>query len=114
MQIWRRNITYMTNYSVITTNTFEMELETTIHYINSILKEPIIAKNLYSKIISSISNLNYFPERYSKVFYYKDKTKNVHKLPIDNFIILYKVNQSLGKVYILHIFNSNQNYLNLL
>lgn len=101
----------MIKYEIITTDTFEKELQNIFHYINFHMQEPIIAKNLYNKIINSISKLNYFPERYFKLK--NCKTANVHRLIVNNYVIIYKIS-SLNHVYILHIFHGNQNYLNLL
>lgn len=100
----------MTKYKIITTETFEKELNNILYYIKFFLKEPFLSRKLQSKIITSISSLNYFPQKFAKV--QNKKNTNLHKLIIDNFIIIYEISNK--SIYLLHIFHNNQNYLNLL
>lgn len=99
-------------YKVITTDTFEDEVKNIYFKIKFYYKKPIKAKNVYNKIIDSIKKLNLFPEEFSKVKNFKNL--NLHRLIINNYIVIYEVNNEKAEVYILHIFFYNQNYLNLL
>lgn len=100
----------MKNYNIQTTQNFEEEFRDILYYISSILKEPIISKKLYSKIINKLLSLNIFPERYTLISY----NENIRKLLIDNFVIIYQVDISSNQIFILHIFHNSQDYLNLL
>lgn len=99
----------MIKYKIITTKVFEEELQEIYEYISFSLIEPKIAYKLYYKIINSISKLNYFPKKYFKLTNY-----NLHRMIINNYVIIYQVDNINQKVYILHIFHNAQDYLNLL
>ncbi len=105
----------MNSFTINTTSAFEEELQNIVSYIYFFLKEPKIAIKLYKKIINKISSLEFLPEHYSKI-HYKLNSHNLtlRKLPIDNFVIIYEVNNLTHQIFILHIFHCNQNYLNLL
>ena len=109
---WRRNIKKMNNYLIYTTKNFENEFNNILNYIHFILKEPYIAVKLYNKIINKLFSLNIFPERYPLLLNYENS--NIRKLLIDNFIIVYKIDNQFKQIFILHIFHNNQNYLNLI
>lgn len=95
-------------YNIIIRQQFYEELENIIYYS---LSSPKSKKNLYQKIKTSISHLDYFPERFYKISHIpKYKNLNIHKLPIDKYVIIYQVNKDLKEVYVLHIFYGNQNY----
>ena len=102
----------MTNYEIISTDTFEKELNNTFNYINFFLNEHITAEKFYDRILNSILSLEYFPKRFLRLRDFKKR--NLHRLVVDNYVILYEINDIFKQVYVLHIFNSNQNYLNLL
>ena len=94
------------------TEIFEQELQEIIFYLEFYLKEPITARRLYKLIIDSVSKLDYFPEGYFKIN--NSKNLNLHRILVNNYIIIYNVNRSKKEIYISHIFHNNQNYLNLL
>ncbi len=100
----------MNKYLINTTDIFEEELENIFYYIAFVLNEPNIAKKLYKKIKMKILSLEYLPQRYTNINSYNNKS--IRKMIIDNFIIIYKIEQNLKQVYILHIFHCTQNYFN--
>ncbi len=69
-------------------------------------------KNIKNK--NKILSLQYLPERYSRIFKSKFKNRNLRKLLINNFVIIYEVRNDTYQIFILHIFNKYQNYLNKL
>ena len=81
----------MNKYNIKTTKAFEEEL-----------------LDIYSYIVE------YLPERYSRIFKSKFKNRNLRKLLINNFVIIYEVRNDTYQIFILHIFNKYQNYLNKL
>ena len=100
-------------YKILTTSNFEIEFQKIFYYINFNLKEPLVARKFYSKIISSITSLNYFPERYPKFSDFKNHDSNIRKLIVDKYIIIYQVKNDSRQIFILHIFHCSQNYLSL-
>ena len=104
----------MNKYNIKTTKAFEEELLNIYSYIADYLQEPKIANEKYKKIRNKILTLQYLPERYSRIFKSKFKNINLRKLLINNFVIIYEVRNDTYQIFILHIFNKNQNYLNKL
>lgn len=105
----------MDDYIIHYTPQFELELDEIYHYIYYHLYSPQAADNLNTKVKLFISHLDLFPERYSKVPIPKKlHYHNLRKMPVDNYIIIYEVDTYSHEVFILHIFNGNQNYLNKL
>lgn len=103
---------YVNKYAIFPSATFKRELKEIIYYFKQKLKEPIIAKNFYKNVIKEINSLEFMPERHIKITYYKDKKRNLHRLLIYNYVIIYEVDNSTQQVFILHIFHNTQNYLN--
>ena len=93
---------------------FKEELKSIIYHIRIILKEPLVAEKFYNNVIKKISSLSFMPERYTKIFNLKDKTRNIRKLPVNNYLIIYEINKNTGQVFILHIFHCSQDYFNLI
>lgn len=75
-------------YKIIWLNNFRHELSHIYYYLSKILKEPSIANNFHRKVYKTLSTLSYFPKRYQKIY----SNKNIRRIPIDNYIILYTVN----------------------
>lgn len=99
----------MNKYKIVMSENFDKELENIYYYIKYILLEPNIAKKLYNKILNKIFSLEYFPEGYPKLF---PNIQNIRKLFVNNYLIVYYVDNQKRFVNILHIYHSKQNYLN--
>lgn len=84
----------MNKYKITWSPHTKEELNKIYSYISYYLQEPNIANNLLKKILCSISSLEYFPERYLKIYNYKSKSKNLHRLLVNKYIIIYEVNNS--------------------
>lgn len=76
------------------TNTFKKELKNIVHYIRYQLKEPLIADKIYKKVVKEISTLNYMPERHKRVQYFYNPVRNIRKMLIDNYIIIYELDKN--------------------
>ena len=81
----------MNNYKIIWSPSANKELNNIYNYIAYYFKGISTAKTTIKKIIGSVSDLAIFPEKYSKIFYYKNKHKNIRKLLIDNYVVIYEV-----------------------
>lgn len=104
----------MVKYRIIWSPRASSRLLELYNYLIYKLKGPIIARNPYNSILYETSKLKFFPARYPDLSYYGKIGKSYRRLRVDKFIIIYKVNFKISKVYILDIFHSNQNYLNLI
>ncbi len=78
------------NYEIKQTPSFEIELENIYRYLFFTLNEQNTAKNLLKTVIQKIHSLQYFPERFPHISDFKNR--NLRKLPINNYIVIYEVN----------------------
>lgn len=85
-------MSYNKKYTLLPTSTFKRELGEIIYYIKYKLKEPSIAKSLYNNVIKEIQSLEFMPERYKRIENVYDKSKILRKLSVNNYIIIYEVN----------------------
>ncbi len=94
-------------YEVIWLNSFKQELSHIYHYLSINLNNRLIVKRLHKKVLNSLFYLSYSPNIYQKI----EHSNNVRKITIDKYVVMYTVDEKLRKVYILHIFHGNQDYL---
>ena len=106
-------MTLINKYKIIWSPNAHYELQNIKYYIKNYLKEKNTAKNIVRKILSSISKLSYFPEKYAKIQIY-NKNNNVRKMSVANYLVIYEDDNISHKVFILHIYHSSQNYFNYL
>lgn len=104
----------MEKYKIIWSPEALTDLDISVRYLLYNLKEPDTARNLYNKIITSISRLTHLPERNPDLLYYGISDRHSRRLRVENYIILYDIDIFKRDIYILHIFHSKQNYLNLI
>ena len=98
----------MKEYNINLTNQFLEELNEILYFFpNSYLYK----RKLYYEVRNIVSTLTIFPERYAKL---NDKEKDIQKLTINKFVIIYNVDNINNQVYILHIFSEKQDYFNLI
>ena len=97
----------MKEYKINLTDQFLEELDTSLYFFPSYMTR----RKLYHDVRNIVSSLSIFPERYSKINK-KEKTKNIRKIPVSKFVIIYEVDNDQDEVYILHIFLQKQDYLN--
>ena len=91
---------YIDKYMIRTSPTFEEELTKIYKYILYQQRKPISAKTFYRKVIKEIYYLKYFPERYVKISSYKNQNKNLRRLPINKYVVIYEVkNDTRTSIY---------------
>ena len=81
-------------YTVHLTPSFESELEKIYRYLRFNLNNPSVAQKFYNIIIKKAYSLQQYPERHSKILGFKLENKNLRKLPIKNYIIIYEVDNN--------------------
>ena len=81
----------MNKYKIIWSPKAYDDLQNIHAYITYKLKEKHIANNVIKKILNSIASLNYLPEKYIRIYKSDPKAKNWRKLAIDNYIVIYEV-----------------------
>ncbi len=91
------------NYEIQITRRAKDDMRDIYSYIAYHLLEPAIAIKQYSRIKSSILNLEQMPERYSL---YPDEpwhSKGLRKFAVDNYIIFYVVDVASSAVVIIRV-----------
>ena len=96
-------------YSVIYSPKAKDDLEEIYCYIAFDLKAPEAAKGQINRIRKEIRSLDFMPSRYATVTGEPRKSMGMHKVPVDNFIIYYVVNNDNFTVTIIRIFYSGRN-----
>lgn len=80
-------------YKIIWSPKARNDLQNIHFYIEYYFKEKNIANKIVNRILNSISKLSYLPEKYVRLEDWKDKTKNVRKMKVNNYIIIYEVDK---------------------
>ena len=100
----------LNNYYVKITNSAEEELTEIYEYISIVLKSEISANKFVEKLEEKIERLSMFPYSCMEVI---TKPQNItyRKLPVKNYIVLYKIYENNKRVDIVHIYYSRRDYL---
>ena len=102
----------MDKYFIIHSPQFREELARIIDYFIYSYLSPQSAIRFYDKVKSTISKLDLFPEGYSKIYGSKQlQNRNLRKIPVGNYIIIYETDNYNHVVTLLHIFHGSQDYL---
>lgn len=80
-------------YNINWSPNFQRELGNIYSYINNALQEHTTAVKLYDSIITEIYSLNYFHEKFPKIYNFKFKNRNLRKFIIKKFVIIYEVDK---------------------
>ena len=99
------------NYRVIFTETAETELDGIYDYISRTLLSEDAANRLMEKIEASTLRLEIFPESCSIADGYIINDIQYRKLIVDNYILLYNIDEAIKQVNIIHVFYGRRNYL---
>jgi len=98
----------MTDYAVFYAPAALDDLETIYNYITYTLGNRIAGDAQEARIRKEIQTLDHFPSRYERVSWEPWHGMNVRKLPIDNFVVYYSVEETSKEVTILRIFYGGQ------
>lgn len=85
---------YINKYIIKPSPSFEKEFNKIYKHIAFNFKNPITANNFYNKVITEIYSLQHFPERYMKISSYKNKNRILRRLIVNQYIIIYEVNNN--------------------
>ena len=102
----------MNKFTINLTPEFENELDTIYFELLFTNHNIVSAKHFFYKVRKSILDLSIFPERYSRLSNYEKSLElNIIKLLLENYLIIYRVDNQTNQVFVLHIFHCSQNYL---
>ena len=113
LKMYLRNYVISMNinkYKVVFEDGAIEELEEIYNYIFEKFKSDVVAKMCMEKIENCIMQLEKFPYSHAEVHIIP--RKNIYrKLVIENYVILYKIEENCKTVFIYHIFYYRKHYL---
>ena len=104
----------LTEYKVIIELPAQRDLQSILHYITDTLKEPVIARRIYTSIKEQILTLSQMPLRYSVVKDQPYAAIGVRKLLVENYIAFYIINEAKCEVHVLRILYNRREWQNIL
>lgn len=81
------------------------------NYIKKKLQNEIAAENLIKKTEKCIAELRYSPYAYREIERGNSKRKSFRKIRINNYILLYTVDEDKKQVTVSHMFYARSNYI---
>lgn len=96
-------------YSIIYSAEARNDLKKIKSYITSVLLSPQAASTQTKRIRESARRLELMPERYAAVDWEPWYSLGVRKVPVDNYVIFYYVDNLTQEVNILRIFYGGRN-----
>ena len=104
----------MREYKVIIELPAQRDLQGLLRYITDSLKEPVIAKRIYTSIKEQILTLNQMPLRHSVVQEQPYAAMGVRKLLVENYIAFYILDEEKCEVHILRILYNRREWQSIL
>lgn len=99
---------------LVITNAANADLDEIIIYICTELANPVAAVNLLSDIENCYSLLELSPKMYALCDNERLKSKSYRKAVINDYVMLYRYDESNQTVYILRFFYGRRDYINLI
>lgn len=99
----------MTRYKVMYSPEALVDIRSIYDYISRALYAPIAARNQVNRIRKDIRDLEILPTRYSLVEWEPWASMQMHKLPVDNYIVFYIVDEENTRVNVIRIMYGGRN-----
>ena len=91
-------------YSIIYSSEAKDDLREIYSYIAYDLQAPETAEGQVNRIRKEIRSLDFMPSRYAVVDWEPWKSMGMHRIPVDNFVVYYTVNDGSPTVTVIRIF----------
>lgn len=88
------------------------EIKEIFKYISESLVAKDAAKRLMKKMRKNVMDLAESPLLYGKIEKKDKRKRDFRRIVVDNYVILYTVDETKKTVYISHMYYSGKNYLN--
>ncbi len=98
-------------YDVIISAEAHDDIDSVLGYIVNSLKNPAAAKNLLTKIEEVYKDLADNPFMYAYCGDSRLRNDGYRKTVINNYVLIYRVNESKNIVYVVRFFYGRQNYI---
>lgn len=99
-------------YEIIITEKAREDLKEIYDYISKSLMKENTANKLIDKIENELLRLEDIPEGFSVIENYLRTNYEYRRLPINNYVAIYRIDKEERKVYIIRIVYGGRNYLN--
>lgn len=99
-------------YEVHFTEECIREIKKVYAYIKENLYAEKAAERIMNKIEEFTSNLVYAPRIYAEIDKYKGTKKIYRRIVIDNYVLLYTIDEDKRKVYVAHMYYGGSDYIN--
>jgi plasmid stabilization system protein ParE len=104
----------LTKYKIVIELPAQRDLQDILCYITDTLKEPVVARRIYTSIKEQILALSQMPLRHSVVQDQPYATMGVRKLLVENYIAFYIINEAKCEVHVLRILYNRREWQNIL
>ena len=101
-------------YKLNFTKEFLQELEKICTYISFNLNNPIASLNLRKEIIKNSNLLKRFPNMFPKIKNINRVKYKYRRIVINNYIILYTIDDENKIIYYAHIYYNESNYMKII
>ncbi len=101
-------------YRTLITEPAARDMLEAFSYISEILHEPRAARRFYAQMKKSIDSLSVMPQRHRMVFEQPYASMGVRRLPVQEYVILYLVEEETATVYILRVLYGRREWQQLL
>lgn len=101
-------------YKLNFTQNAKDDMEKAVDYISINLNNPAAASDLAEKVSRKLELLVENPKMYQLCEDVKLKELEYRKIVVDNYIIVYKVNEEKQIIYVMRFFYGRQDYINLI
>lgn len=101
------------SYSVVYSPEAMDDLKEIYAYIAFTLLVPETAEKQVNRIRKEVRSLDFMPSRYSLVDWEPWKSMGMHKVPVDNFVVYYTVNDDSRTVTVIRIFYGGRDVANI-
>lgn len=101
-------------YNVKITSQAEEQIQEIIYYITHELKAPDAAHHLLDALEDTFASLAYSPQRVALIADEPWHTKDIHRLPVKNFLVYFWIDEDHLKVQITAIIYSKRDQLHQL
>ncbi len=98
-------------YNIKLTEDFIEEIDEICNYISNNLKALDAANRLREKVIYNILLLEKSPKMHVEINKLSKVKRRYRKIVVNNYIILYTIDEDKKYVYIAHIYYSGRNYI---
>ena len=111
LKLCLRNGKKSTEYKIKLTQEFLEEFDDICEYISSKLKNQEASNLLRQKVVSKVLLLRKSPKMFAKIRKISKTKKQYRRMVINNYVILYTIDDEEKNVYIMHIYYGERNYI---